>query len=54
MTKKSFFFWGVYEGNEGDETWRVLHEHFEKLAKGDVVEVEITDRRATVKEGIGG
>jgi hypothetical protein len=41
---KSFFFWGVYEGNEGDETWRALHEHFEKLAKEDQIEAEFTER----------
>jgi len=48
---KSFFFYGIYEGNEGDETWRVLHEHFEKLAKEEKkVEGEFTDRKA--KEGV--
>jgi hypothetical protein len=43
---KSFFFYGIYEGNEGDETWKVLHEHFEKLAKEDGVEFEATDHTA--------
>jgi hypothetical protein len=46
---KSFFFWGVYEGNEGDETWRVLHEHFEKLAKEDQIEAEFTERECRKK-----
>ena len=32
---KSFFFWGMYEGNEGDTVWQTLHEHFEKLARED-------------------
>jgi hypothetical protein len=44
---KSFFFYGIYEGNEGDETWRVLHEHFEKLKKEDEkIEAEFTDSKA--------
>jgi hypothetical protein len=47
---KSFFFWGIYEGNETDETWRVLHEHFEKLASEDKVEVTMSRRKA-VKSG---
>lgn len=43
---KSFFFYGIYEGNEGDETWRVLHEYFEKLAAEDkIVEVSFSDRK---------
>ena len=41
---KSYFFWGIYEGNEGDETWRVLHEHFEKLAAKEI-ESEFSDRK---------
>jgi hypothetical protein len=45
MSKKSFFFYGIYEGNEGDETWRVLHDHFEKLAKEKEVEAEFSDRK---------
>ena len=52
MTKKSFFFWGVYEGNEGDETWKALHDHFEKLAREDdvrAVEVVSTKRKAKRK-----
>jgi hypothetical protein len=44
---KTYFFWGVYDGNEGDETWRVLHEHFEKLAKENKIEFEVTDRSPT-------
>jgi hypothetical protein len=48
---RSFFFYGIYEGNEGDETWRVLHEHFERLAKEDkTVEFESSDRKAS--EGV--
>lgn len=48
---KSFFFYGIYDGNEGDDTWRALHEHFERLAKDEkVVESVITDRKA--KEGV--
>lgn len=46
---RSFFFYGVYEGNEGDETWKVLHEHFEKLAREDdvrVTQIEATERKA--------
>jgi hypothetical protein len=49
MTNKSFFFWGMYEGNEGDEVWKTLHEHFEKLASenddGDE-EAVVTHRKA--------
>jgi hypothetical protein len=54
MTNKSFFFWGVYEGNEGDETWKALHEYFEKLAREDDVRVEatITDRKAVKHDGL--
>lgn len=44
---KSFFFWGVYEGDEGDETWKALHEHFEKLAKEDKIEAEFTERKCS-------
>ena len=48
---KSFYFYGMYEGNEGDETWRVLHEHFEKLAKEDKnIEAEFTDRNSTKRK----
>jgi hypothetical protein len=53
MTKKSYFFWGVYEGNEGDETWKVLHEHFEKLASlndARVEEATITDGKAAARK----
>jgi hypothetical protein len=42
---KSFFFYGIYEGSEGDDTWRVLHEHFEKLAEKEI-EGEFTERMA--------
>lgn len=49
---KSFFFYGIYEGNEADETWRVLHEHFEKLAKeSEKVEAKFSDRDATKRKG---
>jgi hypothetical protein len=41
---KSFFFYGVYDGNEGDDVWRVLHEHFEKLAEKEV-EFDGSDRK---------
>lgn len=46
---KSLFFWGIYEGNEGDETWKTLHEHFEALASQDderVAKMESSERRA--------
>jgi hypothetical protein len=50
---KSFYFYGMYEGNEGDETWRVLHEHFEKLTKEDKnIEAEFTDRNSTKRKWI--
>lgn len=48
-TNKSFFFWGMYEGDEGDAVWQTLHEHFEKLADEEV-QAEITDRKATKKD----
>ena len=50
MTK--YLFWGMYEGNEGDPTWKALHEHFEKLAREDDVrdtEVVVTERKAKRK-----
>lgn len=52
---KSYFFYGVYEGNEGDETWKVLHDHFEKLARQDDdagSQVIFTDRKASSKEEV--
>ena len=55
MTNKTkHFFWGIYEGNEGDETWKALHDHFEKLAREDdarMAEVVITERKAVKREG---
>jgi hypothetical protein len=51
---KSFFFYGIYDGNEADDTWRALHEHFEKLADKEV-EAEFSERKAAPKkEGLGG
>lgn len=47
-----YFFWGVYEGNEGDETWKALHDHFQELARQDdvrAVEVVSTERKARSK-----
>lgn len=38
---RSFFFYGMYEGNDEDPTWKVLHEHFEKLAREDTDEEEL-------------
>lgn len=35
MNNKSFYFWGVMTDNEAEETWKVLHDHFEKLARED-------------------
>lgn len=49
---KSFYFYGIYDGNEGDDTWRVLHEHFERLAKESGAEAVVTDRKAVKKDGI--
>lgn len=52
---RSFFFYGVYDGNEGDEVWETLHKHFEKLAReDDAREGTATERRAVkrVKEGV--
>ena len=40
---KSFFFYGIYDGNEWDETWKVLHDHFEKLAREDEEELARAD-----------
>lgn len=54
---KSFFFYGQYEGNEGDEMWKTLHEHFEKLAREDdagSAEAVITDRKAVKREATYG
>lgn len=48
---RSFFFYGIYEGNEGDEPWQALHEHFEKLAREDEkVEASFTTRKATKRK----
>lgn len=36
MTSKSFFFYGYIDGEEdNDPIWKVLHDHFEKLARED-------------------
>jgi hypothetical protein len=46
------FFWGVYDGNEGDEMWKTLHDHFEKLAREDdvrQVEMAASERKAVKK-----
>ena len=29
------YFHGIIEGEDVDETWRILHDHFEKLARED-------------------
>jgi carbonic anhydrase len=56
MTKH--FFWGVYAGNEGDEMWKTLHEHFEKLAREDddrQTEFDFSNRKAVkCKESLDG
>jgi hypothetical protein len=47
---KTYFFWGVYEGNEGDEMWKTLHEHFEKLASktnDGKKEAVVSDKKTT-------
>jgi hypothetical protein len=53
---RSFFFYGVHEGDEGDPVWETLHQHFEKLAReDDAGEGTVTNRRAAKrKEGLGG
>jgi hypothetical protein len=51
MTKTTFF-WGIYDGNDHDEMWKVLHDHFEKLARRDddaVEEAVVTDNKAVDK-----
>jgi hypothetical protein len=48
------FFWGAYDGNEGDEMWKTLHDHFEKLAREDdvrQVEMAASERKAVKKRG---
>lgn len=35
MTKANFFFWGIVSDTEAEEMWKVLHDHFEKLASKD-------------------
>lgn len=53
MTKRSFFFYGIYEGNEGEDTWKVLHEHFEKLSREDdarAATLESTDKKASKRK----
>lgn len=45
----SYFFWGVVDEKDSDETWAVLHAHFEKLASQDdarETETVITKRKA--------
>lgn len=50
---KSFFFYGVYDGNESDEMWKILHDHFEKLAgEDDDAETEnyVSERKAVKRK----
>lgn len=55
MTKKHFF-WGIYDGEKGDEMWKTLHDHFEKLAREDdarQTEVAFSERKPVKKkEGV--
>lgn len=51
MTRR--YFWGVYEGNDGDEAWKALHDHFERLAREDDerdTQVVVSDRKATKRK----
>jgi hypothetical protein len=46
---KSYFFYGVVEGEVKEDTWHALHAHFEKLAREDDVrdtQVVVTERKA--------
>jgi hypothetical protein len=49
-SSKSYFFYGVVDGELPDDTWKVLHEHFEKLMKEENGEFEFTNRKATGKK----
>jgi hypothetical protein len=40
--KSNFFFWGV---TDNEEVWKILHDHFEKLAR------EVDDTEETVRSG---
>jgi hypothetical protein len=48
---KSYYFYGVVEGEMPEDTWKVLHDHFERLASENDVRVEttFTNRRAARK-----
>jgi hypothetical protein len=50
---KSFFFWGVIDGDDTDPTWKVLHEYFEALAREDdegIPEDVSTERKAVKRK----
>lgn len=53
---KSYFFYGVVDGEIPEDSWQVLHEHFERLMKEDTGKgYEGTEGKAVAKkEGIGG
>lgn len=44
---KEYYFWGV---TNNEEVWKVLHDHFKKLASQDDAgdtEIEFSERKAT-------
>lgn len=49
---KTYFFWGVTDGEDPDEMWKILHDHFEKLARQDDEgnEAVVTERRAVKRK----
>lgn len=52
---KSYFFYGVVDGDVPEDTWQALHAHFEKLAREDGdggTQVITSNHRARKKEGV--
>jgi hypothetical protein len=49
----SFYFYGVIDGEpDTDPMWKILHDHFEKLARqdDDAKQVQVTDRKAVKRK----
>ena len=49
---KSYFFYGVIDGEVTEDSWQALHAHFEKLARqDDDAGSQVTTKRKAVKRG---
>ena len=51
---KSYFFYGVVDGELTEDSWQALHDHFEKLARedDDGGSQVITERKAVKRESV--